>query len=133
MSRSNIDMIAALPELIPDRLDEARDNFSDDFVWTYINPLLPQIEGDYSGVDGLKEFFHKLGELTGGTFGVRVKEAYPLGDELVVAHAAPGMTLDGETFETDAAVVWRIVDGKIKAAWDIPAVYTVRPDGEGDA
>jgi len=130
MAQQNIDMIAALPELIPDRLDEARDNFSDDFVWTYINPLLPQIEGDYNGVDGLKEFFRKLGELTGGTFGVRVKNAYSLGDELVVAHAAPGMTLDGETFETDAAVVWRFVDGKIKAAWDIPAVYTVNTDGD---
>ncbi len=131
IAQTNIEMISRIPELIPDRLDEAKYLFADDFVWTYINPLLPQIEGDYNGVDGLKTFFRKLGELTGGTFRVRVKNAYPLGDELVVAHAAPGMTLDGETFETDAAVVWRFVDGKIKAAWDTPAVYTINTDGDG--
>ncbi|MEO0962362.1 MAG: nuclear transport factor 2 family protein [Pseudomonadota bacterium] len=127
-AEKNVEMIKRIPTLIPDRLDEARDVIAEDFVWHYINPLLPQIEGDYVGVEGLKNFFRKLADLTGGTFGVRLKHAYAMGDELVVAHATPGMTLDGQTFETDAAVPWRIVDGKITEAWDIPAVYTVRMD-----
>jgi len=126
MTHSNIDLIAGLPGLIPDRLDEMRDRFADTFVWTYVNPGLPQIEGDYHGVDGLKDFFSRLGDLTGGTFSVRIQDAYALGDELVVAHANPAMTLEGQTFETDAAVVWRIVDGKITNAWDIPAIHTLR-------
>ncbi len=124
--QTNLDLITQLPELIPDRLEEARDEFSDGFIWTYINPMLPQIEGDYVGLQGLQMFFKKLSDLTGGTFGVRIKQARALGDELVVAHALPAMTLDGQTFETDAAVVWQIVEGKIVRAWDIPAIHNVR-------
>ena len=29
--------------------------------------------------------------------------------------------------DVDAVVVWRVVDGQIREAWDIPAVNTVRP------
>ena len=28
----------------------------DDFVWHYFNPNLPDVEGDYVGVEGLKQF-----------------------------------------------------------------------------
>ena len=35
------------------------------------------------------------------------------------------MVLEGEQIETDAVVVWRIVEGKIVEAWDIPAVHSV--------
>ena len=119
---ANVAMIRRLPDLIPDRLDEAREIFAADFRWHYVNEHLPDLNKTYYGVDGLKTFFGDLAALTGGTFGVKIEDAYALGSEFVVAHANPGMTLEGKTFETDAAVVWRIVDGKIKEAWDIPGV-----------
>ena len=123
----NIDLIRPLPALIPNRLHEAKDRFADSFVWHYFNQEIPDLAGDYEGFDGLCAFFDKLGALTGGTFSVNAKDVWAIGDELVVAHANPAMTLEGQTFETDAAVVWRIVDGRIAEAWDIPALYNVRP------
>jgi predicted SnoaL-like aldol condensation-catalyzing enzyme len=35
--------------------------------------------------------------------------------------------LEGSSIEFDAVVVWRIVNGKVAEAWDIPAVNTIRP------
>lgn len=52
-----------------------------------------------------------------------------VGDELVVVHACNRLELpakQGGPIEFDAVVVWRIVDGTIAEAWDIPAVHTVR-------
>ncbi len=120
--RASVDMISSIPPLIPDRLDEAADHFVDDFEWHYFNKHLPQINKTYEGLNGFKQFFKDLAEITGGTFNVRLKEANALGNEFVIVHALPNMTLDGQSFETDAAVVWRIVDGKIAEAWDIPGV-----------
>ncbi|MEO0962361.1 MAG: nuclear transport factor 2 family protein [Pseudomonadota bacterium] len=133
VAQTNLEKFGQLAELIPDRLHEAKGLLADDFVWTYVNPLLPQIDGDYQGADGFTDFFRRLGDLTNGTFSVRAKDVSTFGDELVVVHAAPSMTLDGETFETNAAVVWRFVDGRIKQAWDIPAVYTIPVELEGRA
>ena len=48
------------------------------------------------------------------------------GDELVVTHNKNRMTLQGMAIETDAVVVWRIVDGRFAEVWDIPLVYAVR-------
>jgi hypothetical protein len=36
------------------------------------------------------------------------------------------MVLEGIPLEIDVVVVWRIVDGKIVEAWDLPAVHTIR-------
>lgn len=98
---------------------------SDDFVWHYFNPELPELEGDYMGVAGLADFFKKIAGNTGGTFRVNVISAIPMGDELVVTHVKDKMLLKGKQIEVDAVVVWSIVDGKIKEAWDIPAVHSV--------
>ena len=43
-------------------LDACADVFADSFVWHYINPKLPKIEGNYQGVSGLKSFFSKMNE-----------------------------------------------------------------------
>ena len=37
------------------------------------------------------------------------------------------MSFGGTALDVDAIVVWRIVDGRISEAWDIPAINTVRP------
>ena len=125
--QANIALVEQLPALVPDRLEEARDHFSDDFVWHYINPELPQIQGDYKGLDGLKTFFQKLGELTNDTFSVQIQKAHAVGHEFVMVHACPSMTIDGNAFETDAVVVWRMVDQRFQAAWDIPGLNSLHP------
>lgn len=52
-----------------------------------------------------------------------------MGDEFVVTYVQDNMILNGQQLEINAVVVWRIVDEKIKEAWDIPAIYTAeRPN-----
>ncbi|GAA0465633.1 hypothetical protein GCM10009096_02820 [Parasphingorhabdus litoris] len=131
--QASVDMIKSIPPLIPDRLDEARDYFADDFRWHYVNEHLPELNKTYEGVEGLKQFFIDLANKTGGSFNVRIKDAQALGNEFVIAHALPNMTLDGQSFETDAAVIWRIVGGKISEAWDIPGVNSAIRMDEGPA
>ncbi|MGD1929546.1 MAG: hypothetical protein ACFB12_11610 [Leptolyngbyaceae cyanobacterium] len=125
--QTNVSLVEQLPALIPNRLEEAREYFRDDFVWHYINPELPQLQGDYDGLEGLKTFFMKLGELTNNTFNVQIKQAYAVGHEFVMVHACPSMTIDDYAFETDAVVVWRMVDQRFKEAWDIPGLNSLRP------
>ncbi|MDV3348038.1 nuclear transport factor 2 family protein [Leptothoe sp. ISB3NOV94-8A] len=116
------------------RLDEYLDNsniagasglFSKEFVWHFFNSQLPDMQGDYLGVEGLQAFFEKLAVMTGGTFHVEPVAIIPIGDELVVTHVQDTMTLDGQSIKLDAVVVWRIVNGYIAEAWDIPAIHTI--------
>ncbi|MDB9524557.1 nuclear transport factor 2 family protein [Oscillatoria sp. CS-180] len=124
--QANLTLLQRLEKLIPDDLSSAKDLVARDFVWHYFNPSLPELEGDYMGLTGLKAFFDKLGMVTNNTFRVETHQVIPVGDELVVVHANPMMTFAGETFKLDAVVVWRIVDNRIVEAWDIPAVHSVR-------
>ena len=98
--------------------------FSENFVWHFFNPQLPDLEGDYTGLAGLGEFFQKLGSQTKRTFKSVPQAVAAYGDELVVAHARNSLIGEEDTIELDAVVVWRMVDGKITEAWDIPAVHT---------
>lgn len=98
--------------------------FSDDFVWHFFNPKLPDVEGDYVGVDGLKAFFGAMAEKTEGSFSAQPVSVTPVGNELLVVHVRDTMDLEGTSLAIDAVVVWRIEDGKIAEAWDIPAVFT---------
>ena len=126
----NLALLERFSKLIPNDLPNAREFFADDFVWHYFNPELPELAGDYNGFNGLQTFFQKLGALTNNTFDVQDKQVMPVGDELVITCVKPSMTLDGESFETDAVVVWRIVDNHVAEAWDIPAIYTIRPQSQ---
>lgn len=107
-------------------LDACRDVFADNFIWHYFNPILPELDGDHFGIEGLKGFFAKLNEESNSSFHVNVIEARPVGDELVVTEVCNRMDLEGDAIEFDAVVIWRIVSSKIAEAWDIPAVNTVR-------
>ena len=100
------------------------DLFAENFVWHFFNPSLPDVQGDYVGLNGLQTFFEKLAMVTDGSFEVEPISITPMGDELVVTHVKDRMTLEGRSIEIDAVVVWRIVDGCIAEAWDIPSVYT---------
>lgn len=104
-------------------LDACADIFADNFVWHYFNPMLPELQGDYNGLEELKGFFAKLAEMSNDSFYVSVIDARAVGDELVVTQTCNRITIQGNTIEFDVVVVWRIVGGKIAEAWDIPSVY----------
>ena len=99
--------------------------FSKGFVWHFFNAQLPDIQGDYVGAEGLQNFFEKLAVATRGTFYVETIAVIPIGHELVVTHVQDSMTFQGQPIKLDAVVVWRIVDGRIAEAWDIPAIHTI--------
>lgn len=97
--------------------------FAPDFVWHYIKPNLPEVEGDYVGLAGLQDFFGAIGSETRGSFKVRPISVSAFGDELVVTHVRNSMSIEGRLIAVDAVVVWRIVDGRIAEAWDIPSAH----------
>jgi len=105
-------------------LDASAALFSDTFVWHFFNPKLPDVQGDYLGVEGLKAFFKSMAGKTEGSFNVNPVSVTPVGNELLVVHVRDTMDLEGRSLETDAVVIWRMVDGQITEAWDIPAVFT---------
>lgn len=108
-------------------LDDCSDLFAKDFVWHYFNPRWLKVEGDYQGVAGLKAFFAEMSESSNGALQVHPVQTKAMGDELVVVHARNRfVSADEGVAEFDAVVVWRIVDGKITEAWDIPDVHTMR-------
>ena len=112
-------------------LTSAAKLFSEDVVWRYFNPLLPEIQGDYAGIAGIQSFFEKIGAITGGTFRVEPVSITAVGNELVVVQTRNSMTLQGQPIATDVVVVWRIVDGRVTEVWDIPSVYTQPADPDG--
>lgn len=124
--------IAVLQKFNPANVSASAAIIAEDAVFHYYNPMLPNMQGDYQGRQGFMQFFGQIAAKTEGTFKVTPLSITPMGDELVVTHVKDNMTLDGEQIEVDAVVVWRIVDGKIKEAWDIPAVYTAQVSGTHD-
>lgn len=120
-SHPNIVLLSAID--VTDMAKSA-DVFAEDAVFHFINPRLPDIEGDYRGFEAICGFFDKMADLTDGTFRVNVVDAWPVGDELVVVRTRNEMILDGAPVSTDVVVVWRIVDGRVRDVWDIPAVFT---------
>ena len=99
---------------------------AEDAIFHYYNPMLPDLQGDYLGRQGFMEFFEKIAGKSKGTFKNTPLSITSMGNELVVTHVKNTMTLNDQQIEIDAVVVWRILDGKIKEAWDIPAVYTAK-------
>ena len=121
--------VSLLKRLDLDNLAAAADLFAEDFVWHFINPNLPDIQGDYVGLEGLQTFFEEIGAVTGGTFRVEPLSVTAMGDELVVAHVRDTLIMQGQSIAIDAVVVWRIVEGRITEAWDIPSVYRTARTG----
>ncbi|MEL7354737.1 MAG: nuclear transport factor 2 family protein [Cyanobacteria bacterium J06560_5] len=115
--------VSLFNQLDPANVAQSADIFSEDFVWHFFNPSLPQIEGDYVGLEGLQRFFEVISALTEGTFQVEPISLTPVGDELVIAHVKDRMVLKGNPIELDAVVVWRVVNGLLAEAWDIPSVH----------
>ncbi len=116
--------IAVLKKFDPMNKTVMTEILAKDFIWHFINPELPDIQGDYLGAEGLVNFFKTMAGQTDGTFKVNPLSITPIGDEFVVVHVKDTMTLNGKQMKVDAIVVWHIVDEKIKEAWDIPALHT---------
>ena len=121
--------IALLQSLDLRDLASAKDAFAEDFVWHFFNPELPDVQGDYVGLQGLGTFFETMHARTEGTFRVEPVSIQAVGNELVITHVHDHLTFDGQELEVDAIVVWRFVDGRIAEAWDIPAVHDARVVG----
>jgi predicted SnoaL-like aldol condensation-catalyzing enzyme len=115
--------IAVLQRFNPANISTSIGVIAEDTIFHYFNPMIPDLQGDYFGRQGFMEFSDKKAGQSKGTFKVTLLSITPLGDELVVTHIKDNMTLNDQQLEIDAVVVWRILDGKIKEAWDIPAVY----------
>ncbi len=49
--------MSILKKLDLQNLDACKSILANDFVWHYFNPRIPDLEGDYRGVEGLKKFF----------------------------------------------------------------------------
>jgi hypothetical protein len=116
--------ISILKRFNPEDPETLAEVLSEDFVWHYINPKLPKLEGDYSGLSGLRSFFQELAGRTGGSFKVNPISIVPLGDQLVITYVRDSMLFDGKQMEIEAVVLWCFIDGKIKEAWDIPVIPT---------
>ncbi len=92
---------------------------AEDVIWHYANPNLPDLEGTYEGLDGVRTFFAAVAGKSGGTFQINPMSVTPIGDELVVVHARNTATVEGRAVAVDVVVVWRIVGGRVVEVWDI--------------
>lgn len=123
--------VSLLKRLDLSNLTAAADLFAQDVVFHYFNPRLPDVQGDYVGLTGIRTFFEKIGVLTGDTFRVEPVSITAVGDELVVTQTRNSLTVQGQTIAMDVVVVWRLVDGRIAEVWDIPSVHSVTPQPQG--
>ena len=111
--------VSLLKHLDPSNLSAAKDVFADDVVFHYFNPNLPDLQGDYVGMDGVRSFFETIGRMTRETFKVEPVMTTAVGDELVVTQVRDRLTIQDRSIALDVVVVWRFVDGRIVEVWDI--------------
>ncbi len=126
--QANLDLVMRVGTLIHTGFaDSDEEVFADDFVFHYVNPRLGELDGDHHGYDGFRSFFERLHQESDTGFHNEPHSLTPYGDELVVAYATNTLSVAGTVIDVDAIVLWRIVDGRISEAWDIPAINSVRP------
>lgn len=126
--QANLELVARAGALITTGFaNPDEDLFGDDFVFHFFNPNLPELAGDHYGLVGLSSFFERLRERSDTGFQNEPHSLTSYGDELVVAYATNTVSFGGTVLDVDAIVVWRVFDGRIREAWDIPAINTVRP------
>ena len=100
-------------------LAAAKGVFAEDVVWHFFNPNLPDLQGDYVGLDGIRSFFQALGEMSRGSFRTEPVSVSAIGDELVVAHNRNTLNFQSRAIVLDVVVVWRFRGGRIVEVWDI--------------
>jgi uncharacterized protein len=125
------DNVSLLKQLDLENMAAGATLFAQDAVWHFFNPLLPDVQGDYVGLTGVRTFFEKIRVLADDTFQVEPISITTVGDKLVITHTKNRMILQGQSIVTDVVVVWRIVDGNIAEVWDIPSVHTASTRSQG--
>ena len=126
IEQANVDVVARAAPFIFDLDRYDGDAYADDFLFHFFNPQLPDLAGDYRGLDRVRDLFTELTTRSKPGFQSQPHSLTPFGDELVVAYATHTVGFGDVPMEVDAVVVWRVVDGQLTEAWDIPAVNTVR-------
>ena len=111
--------VALLKRLDLRDLAGSEELFAEDVVWHYANPNLPDIQGDYVGLDGVRSFFESLARKSGGTFRIDPISVTPVGNELVVVQSRNTLTFDDRAVSVEVVVVWRILNGRVVEVWDI--------------
>lgn len=119
---ANIDLISSI-NIADMGADTA--HFHPDVTWHFFNPKAPELAGAYQGQSGIAEFFRKVRSYGQGVFNVSPKGAWAVGDELVVVQTRNRLGDGATAMEFDVVLVWRIIDGKVREVWDIPAVHAV--------
>jgi len=84
--------------------------FSEDIVWNV--PGRNALSGEYTGHDGVGEFFQALGERSNGTFKLDVQDILDNGEDTVVVLATETAERNGAQLNSSAVHVWRLQDGK---------------------
>lgn len=111
--------VALLKRLDLRNLAASKGLIAEDVVWHYANPNLPDMQGDYVGLDGVRSFFEAIAQKSSGTFQINPMSVTPVGDELVVVQSRNTLSFEGRSVIVDVVVVWRIVDGRVVEVWDI--------------
>lgn len=111
--------VALLGQLDRRNMASSAHLFSDDAVFHYFNPNVPDLQGDHVGPKAIGAFFQALAEKSHGTFRIEPVSATPVGQELVVVQSRNSLTFEGRTVTVDVVVVWRIVNNQIVEVWDI--------------
>ncbi|WP_084532526.1 hypothetical protein [Arenibacter palladensis] len=115
--------IKLLQELnLKDRTSMER-KFSKSIIWRFFNPVIPEISGDYKGIDGILKLFQKLEIISFGSFKYESKKHIPIGDELIISHVNSKLQINGTHVGFDTVLVCRIINNKITEIWNIPSVY----------
>jgi hypothetical protein len=95
--------------------------FAPKLVWHFTGHV-PGFAPEYHGVDSFRShFLGRLMKLTGGAFQIVPIDVRAAGPELVVAHIQITMTVGGVEQAGDDVVVYRLIDGMIVEAFDIPS------------
>lgn len=65
MVDTNVELVVQAGELIRSGFaDRDGHPFAEDFVFHFFNPQLPDLAGDYHGIDGMADLFERLEELS---------------------------------------------------------------------
>lgn len=111
--------VRLLEQLDMRNIAAARELFAEDAVWHYHNPNLPELQGDYTGIDGIGSLFEAFARTLTGSLKITPVSIEAVGPELVVTTTRNSLIAQGRPVALDVVVVWRVVDGRIVEVWDI--------------
>ena len=110
----NLDIVRRAIEADPEAVAE-------NIVWHFQSPIPSEVmhfEGRQIVMKDWPQFLH---DLTGGSFAKRLINTWAVGVDLVVAHFEVDMTIDGVHRQGSTVVVYRLGEGGVIEAFDIPS------------